>query len=111
MFRLSKYFYLSIAFFLNLNVFSADSFVYNNFNNHGAIGLINMPTARFYKESSFGFSVYDGDPDQKITMTSFPFDWLEASFFILMFKVSLIVMSIMIQFVIKTIRIKGLILS
>ena len=81
MFRLSKYFYLSIAFFLNLNVFSADSFVYNNFNNHGAIGLINMPTARFYKESSFGFSVYDGDPDQKITMTSFPFDWLEASFF------------------------------
>ena len=81
MFRLSKYFYLSFIFFLNLNVFSADSFIYNNFNNHGTIGSINMPTARFFDESSFGFTFYDGNPDQKITMTSFPFDWLEASFF------------------------------
>ena len=58
-----------------------DSLTYNTFNNHGSIGLINMPTARFYEESSFGFTVYDGNPDQKITMSSFPFDWLEASFF------------------------------
>ena len=40
-----------------------------------------MPTARFYDESSYGFTIYDGNPDQKITMTSFPFEWLEASFF------------------------------
>jgi hypothetical protein len=40
-----------------------------------------MPTARFYDESSHGFTLYDGDPDQKITMTSFPYDWMEASFF------------------------------
>ena len=40
-----------------------------------------MPTARFYDESSFGFTLYDGNPDQKITMSSYPFDWLEASFF------------------------------
>ena len=40
-----------------------------------------MPSARFYDESSYGFTIYDGTPDQKITMTSFPFDWLEASFF------------------------------
>ena len=40
-----------------------------------------MPTARFYNESSYGFTIYNGDPDQKITMTSLPFDWLEASFF------------------------------
>ena len=40
-----------------------------------------MPTARFYDESSYGFTIYDGTPDQKITLTSFPFDWLEASFF------------------------------
>ena len=40
-----------------------------------------MPTARFYDESSYGFTIYDGTPDQKITMTSSPFDWLEASFF------------------------------
>ena len=60
---------------------SADSFTFNSFNNHGGIGLINMPTARFYDESSYGFTLYNGDPDQKITMTSFPYDWMEASFF------------------------------
>ena len=59
----------------------ADNFAYNSFNNHGSIGLINIPTARFFSESSFGFTVYDGNPDQKVTLTSFPFDWLEASFF------------------------------
>ena len=58
-----------------------DSFSFNSFNNHGSVGLINMPTARFYDESSFGFTIYDGNPDQKITMSSCPFDWLEASFF------------------------------
>ena len=40
-----------------------------------------MPTARFYNESSYGFTLYNGEPDQKITMTSNPFNWLEASFF------------------------------
>ena len=45
------------------------------------IGLINMPSARFYDEASHGITVYDGTPDQKITMTSFPYDWMEASFF------------------------------
>ena len=60
---------------------SSDNFRTNNFNNHGSVGLVNMPTARFFNESSFGFTFYDGNPDQKITMTSNPFDWLEASFF------------------------------
>lgn len=40
-----------------------------------------MPSARFYDESSHGITMYDGTPDQKITMTSFPFNWMEASFF------------------------------
>ena len=40
-----------------------------------------MPTARFYDESSFGLTIYDGTPDQKITLSSYPYDWLEASFF------------------------------
>ena len=72
-----------IFLFLSLfpkNILS-DSFEYNSFNNHGVIGLINMPTARFYDESSYGFTLYSGEPDQKITMTSNPFNWLEASFF------------------------------
>ncbi len=68
------------AYFLFPNLYG-DSLIYNSLNNHGSIGLINMPTARFYDESSFGVTIYDGNPDQKVTMTSFPFDWLEASFF------------------------------
>jgi hypothetical protein len=40
-----------------------------------------MPSARFYEESVFGTTLYNGTPDQKITLTSNPFDWMEASFF------------------------------
>ena len=40
-----------------------------------------MPTARVYEEGSVGITLYDGTPDQKITVTSSPYDWLEASFF------------------------------
>ncbi len=60
---------------------SSDSFKTNSYNNHGVIGLINMPTARLLDEGSIGITLYDGTPDQKITITSSPYDWLEASFF------------------------------
>jgi hypothetical protein len=66
--------------FITEDIYS-DSFIYNSFNNHGVIGLINMPSARFYDEASHGITIFDGTPDQKITMTSFPYDWMEASFF------------------------------
>ena len=69
-----------LLFFTAEDIFS-DSFIYNSFNNHGVIGLINMPSARFYDEAAHGITIYDGTPDQKITMTSFPYDWMEASFF------------------------------
>ena len=73
--------FLSILFIsISLNIYS-DNFNFNTYNNHGAIGLINIPTARFYDEGAVGFTLYDGTPDQKITMTSSPYDWLEASFF------------------------------
>ena len=45
----------------------SDSFDFNTYNNHGIIGLINTPTARFYEEGSHGITYFDGDPDQKIT--------------------------------------------
>ena len=66
--------------FINQDLYS-DSFIYNSFNNHGVNGLINMPSARFYNEAAYGITIYDGKPDQKITMTSYPYDWMEASFF------------------------------
>jgi hypothetical protein len=59
----------------------ADNFEYNSYNNHGVIGLINTPTARFYDEMAHGITFYNGTPDQKITLSSNPFNWLEASFF------------------------------
>jgi len=83
---LSKILYISkikglvILLFFIVSV-SADSFNFNSYNNHGVVGLINMPTARLYDESVFGLTIYDGTPDQKITLTSNPFDWMEASFF------------------------------
>ena len=80
MFQKVKTIYFGFTLFFSLTVLS-DSFDYNNYNNHGVVGLINMPTARFFDESSHGFTFNFSDPDQKITMTSSPFDWLEASFF------------------------------
>ena len=77
---MKNYIFILIAFLQIQSSFS-DSFNYNTFNNTGSIGLINLPTARFYDESSYGITIYNGDPDQRVTMTSFPFDWLEASFF------------------------------
>ena len=63
------------------NLSFSDSFNYNTYNNHGVVGIINMPSARLYDESIYGITFYDGTPDQKITLTSSPYDWLETSFF------------------------------
>jgi len=71
-----------ILFLVIFNIqIKSDSFQYNTYNNHGVVGLINLPTARFYEEAVHGVTLYDGTPDQKITLTSSPYDWLEASFF------------------------------
>ena len=72
-------FFLTLSFFTHISL--ADSLTYNSYNNHGVVGLINMPTARFYNESLYGVTLYNGEPDQKITLTSSPYDWMEASFF------------------------------
>ena len=58
------------------NCLIADSFDNNFYNNHGVVGLINTPTARLYDESVHGVTFYDGSPDQKITLTSSPYDWM-----------------------------------
>jgi hypothetical protein len=72
--------YLFIFFITSSTLITADSFKTNIYNNHGVVGLINTPTARFYEEGSHGVTLYDGTPDQKITLTSNPYDWMEASF-------------------------------
>jgi len=74
---------IKLAFFFLLVSYSlfSDSIKYNNPNNHGVIGLINTPTARFYEESSSALTLYRGDPDRKITLTAMPYDWFEASIY------------------------------
>ena len=71
---------LSLLLLTN-NFLKSDSFKYNTYNNHGHVGLINMPTARFFDNAVHGITFYDGTPDQKVTLTSNPYNWLEASFF------------------------------
>ena len=86
-----NYFHTCIQLFLLVSISSinADSFIYNSYNNHGTVGLVNIPTARFYEESAHGITVFDGTPDQKVTFTSSPFDWLEASFLCKCTRISL----------------------
>ena len=60
---------------------TADSFDNNQYNNHGIVGLINTPTARSYDEGVHGVTIYGSDIDQKITITSNPYEWFEASVF------------------------------
>lgn len=59
----------------------SDNFNTNFYNNHGVVGLINTPSARFYDEGVHGVIIYDGTPNQKITLASNVYDWFEASFF------------------------------
>jgi hypothetical protein len=74
-----RYIFLMLIYWHN--TLYADNFDFNLYNNHGVVGLINMPTARFYEEGIHGVTFYDGTPDQKVTLTSNPYSWLEASFF------------------------------
>jgi hypothetical protein len=66
--------------FSSFRIYS-DNFDLNTYNNHGTVGLINTPTARFYDEGVHGLTVYDGTPDQKMTLTASPYNWFEASFY------------------------------
>jgi hypothetical protein len=59
----------------------SDSFQYNLYNNYGIVGLIHTPTARSYKEGVHGITIYNGTPNQTVTLSANPFDWFEASFF------------------------------
>ena len=72
-----KRFFLICAVLIYSFLFS-DNFNLNIYNNHGVVGLINIPTARTYDEGVHGVTIYDGTPDQKITLSSNPYEWLEA---------------------------------
>lgn len=71
---------LLIVIALAMQLFPNNSFQYTP-NNHGTLGIINIPSARFYTAPSGLLSFYRGNPDRKATLTLYPYDWLEASIF------------------------------
>jgi len=64
-----------------VNSIYSDSFKYNLYNNYGIVGTIHTPSARTFDEGVHGATLYIGTPNQTLTLSASPFDWLEASFF------------------------------
>ena len=50
-------------------------------NSYGITGYINTPSANFKDESSLSLSVFKSYPDNRLSLTASPFNWLEASIF------------------------------
>lgn len=65
---------------LAIDVFS-DDFFFNTPNNNGTLGVFNIPSARFYSSPAGSITFYRGTPDRKISVSLYPYDWLEASIF------------------------------
>ena len=63
------------------SIYSSDSYQFNLYNNYGVVGTIHTPSARTFKEGVHGLTLYKGTPNQSVTFSASPFDWLEASFF------------------------------
>jgi len=62
-------------------MYSSDSYEFNLYNNYGIVGTIHTPSARTFEEGVHGVTIYNGTPNQTVTFSSNPFNWLEASFF------------------------------
>ncbi len=78
---LHSFLLLTSLFYTNQAYSDGDSFEYNLYNNYGVVGTIHTPSARTFEEGVHGMTVYIGDPNQTVTLSASPFDWLEASFF------------------------------
>tara|TARA_B100000575_G_scaffold88263_1_gene69810 strand:+ start:722 stop:2701 length:1980 start_codon:yes stop_codon:yes gene_type:complete len=77
---INKLLLLTSLFYIN-SIYSSDNFEYNLYNNYGIVGTIHTPSARTFEEGVHGVTMYKGTPNQTITLTASPFNWLEASFF------------------------------
>ena len=77
---INKLILLVSLFYIN-SIYSSDNFEYNSYNNYGIVGTIHTPSARTFEEGVHGVTMYNGTPNQTITLSASPFNWLEASFF------------------------------
>ena len=76
-----------LVFFFNTPISSAaiNDYIYKNsdlpsFSNYGSVGLIQMPTARFFEEGSLALNWSHNDPYINGSIIAYPFSWLEASY-------------------------------
>ena len=73
-------------FYVLLTLFYAN-FALANFSNdlksnsYGITGYINTPSANFKDESSLSLNIFKSYPDNRLSLTASPFNWLEASIF------------------------------
>ena len=58
---------------------SGDSLRYNSISNNGSIGLINMPSARFYDQGTIAFNFYKDGGSHKKSILIAPLDGIEIS--------------------------------
>ena len=77
---INKLLLLVSLFYVN-SIYSSDNFETNLYNNYGIVGTIHTPSARTFEEGVHGVTLYQGTPNQTITLAASPFNWLEASFF------------------------------
>ena len=77
---LIKNFLILLSAIYSYSIYS-DSYEYNLYNNYGVVGTIHTPSARTFDEGVHGVTMYFGKPNQTVTFSANPFNWLEASFF------------------------------
>ena len=78
--HLTKKFLLLVSV-ISINSIYSDSYEHNLYNNYGVVGTIHTPSARTFDEGVHGVTIYKGTPNQTVTVSASPFNWLEASFF------------------------------
>ena len=78
---LIKKFVIFVSLVYTNSIYASDSYDFNLYNNYGIVGTIHTPSARTFEEGVHGLTLYKGTPNQTVTLSANPFNWLEASFF------------------------------
>ena len=73
----------AIAFTSTKMSSSVDDYIYPystpTYNDYGALGLVRMPSARFYEAGTLAINWSEHDPYTRGAIIGYPFSWMEAS--------------------------------
>jgi hypothetical protein len=82
--QLKRLFLIAFLLLSQKSLSSLDDYIYGKrqptYSNYGTIGLIQMPSARFFESGTIGFNWTSSDPYYKGSIMAYPFDWFEASY-------------------------------